>query len=219
MPRRTPRTALDRVRTFRRLPGFLKTASVCVLIAGLVSPITQSAAAAATSASPAAAANDYCGGQCSDILPPGENGNATLAQILLNQTFGTQPGHAEDQLGPYANLATGYKGLSDTTINNFFNDASFGVPSDQVASTEKPNGRSDVTIVRDKKTGVPHITGTTRSGWAALAAIWWMGREEVLEAKTVCSPHSRSTSATIWCLRARSSNTASTTMSTRWKPE
>ncbi|MGV9355717.1 penicillin acylase family protein [Streptomyces misionensis] len=160
MPRRTPRIALDGVRTFRRLPGFLKSASVCVLIAGLLSPLTQTAAGAAT----AAASNDYCGGQCSDILPPGENGNATLAQILLNQAFGTQPSHAEDQLGPYADLATGYKGLSDSTINGFFNDASFGVPSDQVASTEKPNGRGDVTIVRDKKTGVPHITGTTRYG-------------------------------------------------------
>ncbi|MEV5175534.1 penicillin acylase family protein [Streptomyces flaveolus] len=160
MPRRTPRTALDRLRTSRRLPGFLKTASVCVLVAGLLSPLTQAAVAAADTA----AANDYCGGRCSDILPPGENGNATLAQILLNQAFGTQPAHAEDQLGPYANLATGYKGLSDATINTFFNDASFGVPADQVASTEKPAGRGDVTIVRDKKTGVPHITGTTRYG-------------------------------------------------------
>ncbi|MFS4094957.1 penicillin acylase family protein [Streptomyces sp. AF1A] len=160
MPRRTPRTALDRLRTSRRLPGFLKTASVCVLIAGLLSPLTQTAAAAAD----VTASNDYCGGQCSDILPPGENGNATLAQILLNQLFGTQPAHAEDQLGPYANLATGYKGLTDATINTFFNDASFGVPSAQVASTEKPAGRGDVTIVRDKKTGVPHITGTTRYG-------------------------------------------------------
>jgi acyl-homoserine lactone acylase PvdQ len=160
MPRRTPRTALDRLRTSRRLPGFLKTASVCVLIAGLLSPLTQTAAVAAD----VTASNDYCGGQCSDILPPGENGNATLAQILLNQAFGTQPAHAEDQLGPYANLATGYKGLTNATINTFFNDASFGVPSDQVASTEKPAGRSDVTIVRDKKTGVPHITGTTRYG-------------------------------------------------------
>ncbi|KOV72661.1 MULTISPECIES: penicillin acylase family protein [unclassified Streptomyces] len=160
MPRRTPRTALDRLRTSRRLPGFLKTASVCVLVAGLLSPLTQAGVAAADTT----AANDYCGGRCSDILPPGENGNATLAQILLNQAFGTQPAHAEDQLGPYANLATGYKGLSDATINTFFNDASFGVPADQVASTEKPAGRGDVTIVRDKKTGVPHITGTTRYG-------------------------------------------------------
>ena len=36
------------------------------------------------------------------------------------------------------------------------------MPADQVASTTKP--RSDVTIIRDKATGVPHITGTTRSG-------------------------------------------------------
>ncbi|UFR05435.1 penicillin acylase family protein [Streptomyces sp. Go40/10] len=160
MPRRTPRTTLDRLRTSRRLPGFLKTASICVLVAGLLSPLTQTAAAATGTA----AANDYCGGRCSDILPPGENGNATLAQILLNQAFGTQPAHAEDQLGPYADLATGYKGLTDATVNTFFNDASFGVPADQVASTEKPAGRSDVTIVRDKKAGVPHITGTTRYG-------------------------------------------------------
>ncbi|MEV0180824.1 penicillin acylase family protein [Streptomyces sp. NPDC050625] len=159
MARRTPRTALfTRLRTPRRLTGFLKTASVCALIAGLLSPLTQATATAAT------ASNDYCGGQCSDILPPGENGNATLAQILLNQIFGTQPDHAEDQLGPYANLATGYSGLTDAKINTFFNDASFGVASDQVASTEKPANRGDVTIVRDKKTGVPHITGTTRYG-------------------------------------------------------
>ncbi|MCE0444964.1 penicillin acylase family protein [Streptomyces tricolor] len=110
------------------------------------------------------AASDHCGGRCSNILPPGQNGNATLAQILLNQAFGTQPAHAEDQLGPYAGLATGYRGLTDATVSTFFNDASFGVPADQVASTEKPAGRSDVTIVRDKKTGVPHITGTTRYG-------------------------------------------------------
>ncbi|GGU94732.1 penicillin acylase [Streptomyces filipinensis] len=159
MPRRTPRTAFVRLRTSRRFTGFLKSASICVLVAGLLSPLTQTPAAADATAS-----NDYCGGQCSDILPPGENGNATLAQILLNQAFGTQPAHAEDQLGPYAGLATGYPGLTDAKINSFFDDASFGVPSDQVASSEKPGGRGDVTIVRDKKTGVPHITGTTRYG-------------------------------------------------------
>ncbi|WP_330456885.1 penicillin acylase family protein [Streptomyces sp. NBC_00820] len=165
MARRTPRNVLlDALRTPRKLSGFLKTASVCVLIAGLLSPLTQAAAAQGATAQGATASNDYCGGQCSDILPPGENGNATLAQILLNQVFGTQPTHAEDQLGPYANLATGYQGLTDAKISTFFNDASFGVATDQVASTEKPAGRTDVTIVRDKKAGVPHITGTTRYG-------------------------------------------------------
>ncbi|MGW2959586.1 penicillin acylase family protein [Streptomyces sp. NPDC001220] len=160
MPRRTRHHALfDKLRTPRKLPGFLKAASVCVLVAGLLSPLAQATPAAAATAS-----NDYCGGQCSDILPPGENGNATLAQVLLNQVFGTQPAHAEDQLGPYNNLATGYSTLTDAKINTFFNDSSFGVASDQVASTESPAGRTDVTIVRDKKTGVPHITGTTRYG-------------------------------------------------------
>ncbi|MDV9174918.1 penicillin acylase family protein [Streptomyces sp. W16] len=158
MPRRTPRNLLDRLRTPGRFPGFLKAASVCALIAALLSPLAQGTAVAAT------ASNDYCGGQCSDILPAGENGNATLAQILLNQAFGVEPAHAEDQLGPYANLATGASTLTDAKINTFFNDASFGVASDQVASTESPSGRTDVTIVRDKATGVPHITGTTRYG-------------------------------------------------------
>ncbi|OQD54382.1 penicillin acylase [Streptomyces phaeoluteigriseus] len=124
-----------------------------------MSPLSRTAAAVEVTA-----ANDYCGNQCSDILPPGQNGNATLAQILLNQAFGTQPAHAADQLGPYANLAKGHTTLTNSTINTFFNDASFGVPADQVASTVRPAGRGDVTIVRDKKTGVPHITGTTRYG-------------------------------------------------------
>jgi acyl-homoserine lactone acylase PvdQ len=141
------------------------------LIASLLSPLSRAVAAetAGTGAESAAvtaasAADDHCGGQCSDILPPGQNGNATLAQILLNQAFGAQPAHAEDQLGPYARLATGYPALTNDEINSFFNDASFGVPADQVASTVRPAGRGDVTIVRDKKTGVPHITGTTRYG-------------------------------------------------------
>ncbi|MEV5432213.1 penicillin acylase family protein [Streptomyces sp. NPDC052701] len=163
MPRRAPRTALDARRTPRRTPGFLKTASVCALIAGLLSPFSP-AAAGENGGARAAAANDHCGVRCSDIMPPGQNGNATLAQILLHQAFGTQPAHAADQLGPYAGLATGHRGLTDDKIGAFFNDASFGVPADQVASTVRPAGRTDVTIVRDKKTGVPHITGTTRYG-------------------------------------------------------
>jgi len=41
----------------------------------------------------------------------------------------------------------------DDQIGNFYNDSSFGVPTSQVESSESP--RSDVTIVRDKATGVP----------------------------------------------------------------
>ncbi|MET9393843.1 penicillin acylase family protein [Streptomyces sp. NPDC006624] len=164
MPRRAPRHVLGGMRTPRGIPGFLKTAAICALIAGLLSPLAPAAASETGTAQATAAANDFCGNQCSDILPPGQNGNATLAQILLNQAFGTLPEHAGDQLGPYADLAQEYGGLTNDRIGEFFNDASFGVPADQVASTVRPAGRGDVTIVRDKRTGVPHITGTTRYG-------------------------------------------------------
>ena len=105
---------------------------------------------------------DFCSGQCNDILPPGENGNATLADILANKLLGTAPAHTNDQLNTYGNLAGNYQNLTNATIDSYFNDSSFGVPASQVASSIQP--RSDVTIVRDKATGVPHIVGTTRSG-------------------------------------------------------
>ncbi|GAA4212211.1 penicillin acylase family protein [Actinocatenispora rupis] len=108
------------------------------------------------------AVTDYCQGHCNDVLPPGENGNATLADILANRTLGTRPAHTADQLGKYGDLATGYRELTDDTIGRYFNDSSLGVPADQVASSISP--RSDVTIVRDRATGVPHVYGTTRSG-------------------------------------------------------
>lgn len=113
-------------------------------------------------AATAAPVEDYCGSQCHDILPPGNNGNATLTEILAHQLLGIRPRHAADQLKPYDKLATGYQGLTNAQLGTFFNSADFGVPADQVESTIKP--RADVTIVRDKKIGMPHIIGTTRSG-------------------------------------------------------
>lgn len=56
----------------------------------------------------------------------------------------------------------GHTSLTDQKLTDFFNDASFGVAADQVESVTKP--REDVTITRDKKSGVPHIKGTTRYG-------------------------------------------------------
>lgn len=136
----------------------IATTAVLALGAALAGPLPQRARA-----EPAAAAvTDYCRGQCSDILPPGQNGNATLADILANRVFGTHPEHGTDQLGPYNKLVAGYPTLTDDKLTDFFNDSSFGVPADQVAEVTKP--RDDVTITRDKKTGVPHIEGTTREG-------------------------------------------------------
>ncbi|QPP10527.1 penicillin acylase family protein [Streptomyces bathyalis] len=108
------------------------------------------------------AAEDPCGSQCRDILPAGQNGHASLVEILLHKAVGTRPKHSADQLAPYDKLLHEYSGLSDEKLSDYFNDASFGVPEDQVESVKKP--RADVTITRDKATGTPHIKGTTRSG-------------------------------------------------------
>ncbi|MCW3844723.1 penicillin acylase family protein [Micromonospora yasonensis] len=126
--------------------------------ASALTVVPPSPALAATTFAP----NDYCLGQCADVLPPGENGNATLAAILAHQLLGTRPAHSSDQLDEYANLVYHYAGLTDEQIARFYQDASFGVPDAQVESRIQP--RADVTIVRDSATGVPHITGTTRSG-------------------------------------------------------
>ncbi|WP_158842529.1 penicillin acylase family protein [Saccharothrix deserti] len=124
----------------------------------LTVPTTSQAEVRTTAFTP----DDHCLGQCHDVLPPGQNGNATLAEILSHQAFGTRPAHSADQLGRYDSLVSGYSGLTNEQLGTFFNDASFGVPADQVESTIKP--RADVTIVRDKAIGMPHIYGTTRSG-------------------------------------------------------
>ncbi|MDH6110327.1 acyl-homoserine lactone acylase PvdQ [Kitasatospora sp. MAP12-15] len=152
MPRRAPTRG-------RRSARSWPAAALALVLLAAAPAVTSSTAVAAT---PHAAAADYCGGQCNDILPPGENGNATLADILGNKLFGTSPANTNNQLAPYTNLAAAYPGLTDSQLGNFFNDASFGVPADQVASSISP--RPDVTIVRDKATGVPHVTGTTRYG-------------------------------------------------------
>lgn len=144
----------------RTRPRPLRSAAVALASALFVTAALTAPTAA--TANTTTAAPDYCGGHCTDILPPGENGNATLAEILLNRAFGSRPAHTDDQLGPYSALASGYPGLTEAGLRSFFNDASFGVPADQVASTVNP--RPDVTIVRDKATGVPHISGTTRYG-------------------------------------------------------
>lgn len=136
------------------------TASLAIgtLVAGLlVAPVAQ----AAPEETELPEVTDYCAGQCSDILPPGQNGNATLVDILLHQSLGTKPPHADDQLDTYASLEHGYRGLTTDTINDFFTDASFGVGEDEAESVHRP--RHDVTIVRDEL-GIPHIYGTTRSG-------------------------------------------------------
>ncbi|QEV17248.1 penicillin acylase family protein [Streptomyces alboniger] len=143
----------------------LTAGAALALGASLTAPLPGAGAAPREPAAERPAADegaDYCEGQCADVLPPGAHGNATLAEILAHRLLGTRPAHADDQLGPYDALSSGYPSLTDDRIAEFFGDASFGVRDGQVASVTKP--RDDVTITRDKKYGIPHIKGTTRYG-------------------------------------------------------
>lgn len=118
---------------------------------------------------------DGCLGRCSDILPPGEDGTATLAEIVDNQFNGIQPAHADDQLDEYAALPDGYRGLTDDAIDRYFNDASLGVPASDVETIQTP--RADVTITRDRA-GIGHVKGTTRYG-TEYGAGWLAGTDRL----------------------------------------
>ena len=150
----TSRTATPPARAARTTAAVLATGAV--LAAGLAAPTQASQAVQA--ATPA----DYCGGQCADIVPPGQNGNATFTDLLLFKGSGTRPAHFSVTLKPYENLVWNSRGITDDQLDPYFDDSSFGVAANDVASTFKP--RADVTIVRDKSRGIPHITGTTREG-------------------------------------------------------
>ncbi|MBS2531149.1 penicillin acylase family protein [Catenulispora sp. NF23] len=141
-------------------------AALTVLAVGgavAVPALSASAAPAKPATIAASGVADDCLGQCNDILPPGENGSATATQIAWFKATGNRPANTDDQLGKYASLVDGYKGLTNSTLGNFFNDSSFGVPANQVTSTLNPGGRTDVTITRDTE-DIPHIYGTTRAG-------------------------------------------------------
>src|SRR5581483_278460 len=105
-------------------------------------------------------ANDGLGFR--NILPPGENGFDNGAQLALFEATKQRPPHNDDQLAMYRDLIYAAPNLSEADIGKYFKDESFGVKPGDVESVEHP--RSDVTIVRDKGFGVPHIYGATRAG-------------------------------------------------------
>jgi acyl-homoserine lactone acylase PvdQ len=105
--------------------------------------------------------NDF--GGFLNVLPPGQNGLVNGPQLLAFQGDNSQrPPHNDDQLGMYSDLVHGAPNLQEADLPKYFKDASFGVRPDDVERTYSP--RDDVTIVRDKGFGTPHVYGETREG-------------------------------------------------------
>jgi acyl-homoserine lactone acylase PvdQ len=135
---------------------------VAALAAAAVLSVAIAPAARAAVPIPPYGAGDESQGGFRDVLPPGTNGLADLAQLGTFLTTGRRPAHNDDQLAMYADLVRATPGLTAARLDTSFKDSTFGVRPGDVASTVSP--RADVTIVRDKGYGVPHIYGATRAG-------------------------------------------------------
>ncbi len=103
--------------------------------------------------------NDFAGFR--NVLPPGTNGLVNAPQLIQWETTHQRPPHNDDQLAMYSNLTTAAPNITTAQIGNFFKDATFGVKSGDVATSESPE--PGVTILRDQQFGVPHIYGDTRA--------------------------------------------------------
>ncbi|MEZ5184500.1 MAG: penicillin acylase family protein [Candidatus Nanopelagicales bacterium] len=101
------------------------------------------------------------GGGFLNVLPPGQSGLDTLGQILKYRASGAFPKHWADQQPLYDGLLYASPTLTDAQVGDYYKDASFGVKKADRAKTVKP--RKGVTILRDKKYGVPRVYGKTRS--------------------------------------------------------
>ncbi len=99
---------------------------------------------------------DCSNGQTWNILPPGQNGLTTTAELATGQ----QPPHSQDQLAMYADLKKVAPNLDPSQIASYYKPSSFLVSPGSVAVREVP--RPDTVILRDKQFGVPHIYGRTR---------------------------------------------------------
>jgi acyl-homoserine lactone acylase PvdQ len=129
-------------------------------LAPLFALLALVAFAPAVTAAPAPYGTDDAGG-FRNVLPPGENGTASFAQILAFRGPGLLPPHFADQQPLYENLLYASPTLTEDQIPSYFKDATFGVPAGEVESTIEP--RPGVTILRDKAFGVPHVYGDTRA--------------------------------------------------------
>src|SRR5829696_2330716 len=97
-----------------------------------------------------------------DVLPSGARGLYNAADLAAFLATGRTVAHCCDQLPMYADLLYATPGLQAAQVGRFFKDASFGVREGDVERRYSPRG--DVTILRDKGFGVPHVYGEARDG-------------------------------------------------------
>ncbi|MHB8659281.1 MAG: penicillin acylase family protein [Solirubrobacteraceae bacterium] len=130
--------------------------------------VLSCAAAGALFAAPSCVASvepygtgDYGGFR--DVLPPGTNGLVNTPQLGAYELTKAKPPHNDDQLAMYSNLTAAAPGIRSAQLGDFYKDASFGVPAQNVERARTETPEPGATIIRDKQYGVPHIYGDTRA--------------------------------------------------------
>ncbi len=116
------------------------------------------------------------GGGFRDVLPSGTNGRYDAAELAAFLATGATVPHCCDQLGMYGDLVYATPGLQASDVGKYFKDSTFGVRDGDVERRYSP--RADVTILRDKGFGVPHVYGTSRDG--AMFGLGYAGAEDRL---------------------------------------
>src|SRR3989475_9176001 len=110
-----------------------------------------------------------------NIVPPGQDGVLSGPEARQGRG-GRAPPHVKDQLDMYGNLVFNVPGLTVERLLEFYKDASFGVRDDDIDRVYSPT--TNVTVIRDKSFGVPHIFGDTR--YATMFAQGYTGAEDRL---------------------------------------
>ena len=162
-------------------PGSLPAAlrSYGRVAALLAAAVALTAAAAAPSSASAPEPRPYGpddGGGFRDILPSGTRGHYSAAELIAFLGSGKTVPHCCEQLPMYGDLVYATPGLRADQVGRYFKDATFGVLEGDVERHYSP--RADVTIVRDKGFGVPHVYGATRDG--AMFGLGYAGAEDRL---------------------------------------
>ena len=138
------------------------------LTAAATAALTAATMILVAPASPAAAAvlsaNDYCLGQCADILPPGRE-RQRHARRHPGAPGASAPGPAHSGRPARQVRQPGLQlRRPDRRPDRPVLQRRLVRRARRPGREHRRRPRSDVTIVRDKATGVPHITGTTRAG-------------------------------------------------------
>jgi acyl-homoserine lactone acylase PvdQ len=159
------------VRSRTQVAGRLATMVLCLTAVGWSSAQlalgaeAQPSSSCATKQGPVGAPFLDCSeGKVFNIVPPGQTGTysaADLAAAELGQGF---PAHTRDQEPLYANLIKLAPNVTEADIGNFYKDASFMADVAQAERIETfPAPHDGTVIVRDKQFGVAHVFGRTRA--------------------------------------------------------